>query len=191
MPLVSPSPCVPAQTILAKRRGRPLVITRTISGSSHSPKESSTGMGLASLFGPGWLKVSILSIHVWLCSPTQTREVTSDHLLACTILPKPSPIQANVGSQANTSQMLSARNALDHPMDAVQKAPPLRKRLSNWLAILLLGKHNSVGFTEPVKWQGLAERSTPSACRAPSEDRLCSCSQTAGRAQKAPSVRGY
>jgi hypothetical protein len=44
-------PGVPAHNNLAERRVRPLVIARTISGGSRSPKGSQTRMGLASLFG--------------------------------------------------------------------------------------------------------------------------------------------
>ena len=44
-------PGVPSDNNLAERSVRPLVIARTISGGTRSPKGSSTSMGLASLFG--------------------------------------------------------------------------------------------------------------------------------------------
>lgn len=44
-------PGVPAHNNLAERSVRPLVIARTISGGTRSPKGSETRMGLASLFG--------------------------------------------------------------------------------------------------------------------------------------------
>jgi transposase len=44
-------PGVPAHNNLAERSIRPLVIARTISGGTRSPKGSETPMGLASLFG--------------------------------------------------------------------------------------------------------------------------------------------
>jgi hypothetical protein len=47
-------PGVPAHHNLAERSVRPLVMARTISGGSRSPKGSQTRMGLARLFGP-WM----------------------------------------------------------------------------------------------------------------------------------------
>jgi hypothetical protein len=44
-------PGVPAHTTLAECRVRPLVLARTISGGSRSPKESQTRLRLASLSG--------------------------------------------------------------------------------------------------------------------------------------------
>jgi hypothetical protein len=55
-------PGVPAHNNLAERSVRPLVIARTISGGTRSPRGSETRMGLASLFGT-WIAQGLNPFH--------------------------------------------------------------------------------------------------------------------------------
>ncbi len=64
-------PDVPAHNNLAERSVRPLLITRTISGGSRSPKGSGTRMGLASLFGT-WMAQGLHPLHQCVALLTHT-----------------------------------------------------------------------------------------------------------------------
>jgi transposase len=62
-------PGVPAHNNLAERSIRPLVVARTISGGTRSPKGSQTRMGLARLFGT-WMAQHLNPFHQCLATLT-------------------------------------------------------------------------------------------------------------------------
>lgn len=68
------SPFVPAHNHLVERSVRPMVIARTISGGSRSPKDSATRMGLASLFGT-WMAQGLNPFRQCLALLTQSNSL--------------------------------------------------------------------------------------------------------------------